>query len=506
MNSFAELQPFDQFNQELQAQVHPPDWRNPEAKGRYNLVVIGAGTAGLVAAAGAAALGAKVALVERASMGGDCLNTGCVPSKALIRCARAAADVRGAGRFGVQPEGVVSVDFAAVMERMRRLRASLSHHDSAARFAQLGVDVFLGEARFTSADSVEVCGQRLQFSRALIATGARARTPQVAGLKEAGYLTNDSIFSLTALPARLTVIGGGPLGCELAQTFMRLGSQVTLIISGPRIMPRDDPEAAGIVEAAMEREGLEILRDTEVLGAQAEGAEKVLSVKGREGKRQLRSDEVLVAIGRVPNVEHLGLEAAGVVYDVAKGVRVNDFLQSSNRRIYAAGDVASGHKFTHMADAMARIVLRNALFFGRRRVSALAVPWCTYTDPEVAHVGLDAEQARTRGLEVQTITIPLSQVDRAVLDGEEAGYFRVHLKRGSDRILGATLVSRHAGESISMITAMMTAGKGLALLAETIHPYPTQAEVIKRAADAYNKSRLTPAAGALLKKVLSWRR
>ncbi|MCC6795054.1 MAG: mercuric reductase [Candidatus Hydrogenedentes bacterium] len=500
------LLPLDEHNVLLQARTHPPNWQNPTPSGRYNFVVVGAGTAGLVAAAGAAGLGAKVALIERGLLGGDCLNYGCVPSKALIRCARAAADVRDAQQFGVSIVGKPEVDFAAVMERMRKLRAKLSTHDSAERFRDLGVDVYLGDAMFTGKNSISVRQQRIEFSKSVIATGARAVAPTIDGLDKAGFLTNETVFSLTELPPRLGIIGAGPIGCELAQTFARLGSKVTLIEAGPGIMPREDRDAAEIVHAALQRDGVVILCGGKAAYVKTNGAEKVLVLECDTHIREVRVDELLVGVGRAPNVDLLNLSAAEVEYDRHTGVRVNDRLQTTNPDIYAAGDVASQYKFTHAADAMARIVLRNALFFGRDKVSALTIPWCTYTDPEVAHVGLSQQDAEKKGIATQVIDIPMSAVDRAVLDGEDEGFVRVVLKRGTDNILGATLVARHAGEMISEITAIMTAGIGLSSLAKTIHPYPTQADVLKKAADAYNRQRLTPRVKSMFETLLAWRR
>lgn len=500
------LSPFDEHNRLLRSRARPPEWTNPTPTGPYNLVVIGAGTAGLVAAAGAAGLGAKVALIERGLMGGDCLNFGCVPSKALIRCARAMADVRRAAEFGIAVPGNPGVDFAAVMARMRRLRAQLSSHDSAQRFLELGVDVYLGEAIFTGRDSVDVNGQALRFSKALIATGSRAAIPPIEGIQETGYLTNETAFSLTELPPRLAVIGAGPIGCELAQAFARFGSRVTLIEIAPRILPKDDPDAARVVSASMDREGVAIVCGGEVKSIRREGDECVLHLD-RSGTAQIvRADRILVGVGRAPNVASLNLDAAGVECVAKDGVIVNDYLQTTNPRIYAAGDVASPYKFTHAADAMARIVLRNALFFGREKASKLTIPWCTYTDPEVAHVGLNQQEIDRRGLPVQTIEVPMRGVDRAVLDGDEEGFLRVYLRKGSDRIVGATLVARHAGDLISEFTAAMTSRVGLCALAQTIYPYPTQAEVIKKAADAYNRRRLTPAVKRAFAALLAWRR
>jgi pyruvate/2-oxoglutarate dehydrogenase complex dihydrolipoamide dehydrogenase (E3) component len=493
MGKAPELLPRDEFNDRLVTNLHPAGWVNPEPSGRYNIVVIGGGTAGLVTAAGAAGVGAKVALVEKALMGGDCLNSGCVPSKALIRSSRAAADVRAAAAFGVTvPEGT-KVDFPAVMERMRRLRAEISRHDSAARFRdELGVDVFLGEGKFTGHDCAEVDGKTLVFRKAVIATGARAFRPPVPGLEEAGFLTNESVFSLTDRPRRLAVIGAGPIGCELAQTFRRLGSDVTLLDMAPQILMREDRDAALMIEKVFRREGIELVLGCRIARVERGDGEKLihLSCEGRE--EVVAVDEILVGAGRVPNVENLGLEAAGVAYDSKTGVHVDERLRTSNSRIYAAGDICSRYQFTHTADAAARIVIQNALFRGRKKYSALTIPWCTYTDPEIAHVGLYEGEAREKGIDVDTFTVSMSDIDRAVLEGEEEGMVRVHVKKGTDRILGATIVARHAGEMISEISVAIAGGMGLGAIGGVIHPYPTQAEAIRRAADEYRRTKLTP--------------
>jgi pyruvate/2-oxoglutarate dehydrogenase complex dihydrolipoamide dehydrogenase (E3) component len=502
-----ELTPWDEHNRALVARVHPSDWTNPTPAGRYNLVVVGAGTAGLVAAAGAAALGARVALVERHLMGGDCLNVGCVPSKALVRAARAWTDVRRAAEFGLRAPAGLQGDFGAVMERMRRLRASLSPTDSAARFRALGVDVFLGEGRFTAPDTLRVGDAVLRFSRALVATGARASVPSIPGLADVGYLTNETVFDLTTLPARLAVIGAGPLGCELAQAFARFGAAVTLLDRGSQVLGREDADAAACVHEALARDGVRLALGGAITRVERGPAGEVrLHVEGPAAGAPLAVDAVLVGAGRTPNVEGLGLEAAGVALDPRRGIRVDDRLRTTNHRIFAAGDVCSEHRFTHNSDAQARIVVRNALFLGRARVSALTLPWCTYTDPEVAHVGLSERQAQARGLGVRTFVQPLRDVDRAVLDGETDGFVKVHVRAGSDRIVGATIVARHAGEMLPELTLAMSAGVGLGALASVVHAYPTQADAIRRLGDAYNRTRLTPWIGRAFRTWLGWRR
>ncbi len=506
MPSPVRVDPDDPFNRELVGQVHPPEWRNPVPKGRYHLVILGAGTAGLVTAAGAAALGAKVALIEKDLLGGDCLNVGCVPSKTLIRSGRAAMEVLSAAKFGIRVPAGAAADFPAVMERVRRLRARLGAHDSAERFRGLGVDVYLGEGSFTGPDAVEVAGQTLRFKRAVIATGARAAVPPIPGLAENGFLTNETVFTLTTLPRRLAVIGGGPLGCELAQAFCRLGSQVTVLHAGPHLLEREDEDAAEIVQRAFLREGIRLFCNVNIGRVEKDGDGRAVHFRSPGQEHKLVVDEILVGAGRTPNVDRLGLQRSGVQYDSLRGVKVDDRLRTSNPRIFAAGDVCSVWKFTHAADAAARIVIQNALFLGRKRFSALTLPWCTYTDPEIAHVGWYARDAAARGLAVQTYVRELEKVDRAVADGQEEGFVKILVKKGTDRILGATIVASHAGDLISEISVAMGAGMGLKGLFSVVHPYPTQAEALPQAAGAYLRSRLTRGVKALLAAWLAWTR
>ncbi|OGP84756.1 MAG: mercuric reductase [Deltaproteobacteria bacterium RBG_13_65_10] len=415
------------------------------------------------------------------------------------------ADLRDAERFGVRVPPGSEVDFGAVMARMRRIRAEISHHDSVDRFTkELGVDVFLGNAHFSGPDTVDVNGQTLRFKRAVVATGARPVHPSIEGLSETGFLTNETIFSLTQRPRRLAVIGGGPIGCELAQAFRRLGSEVTIVEMGPQFLPREDPDAAQILADAFRREGIEVRLGTLLKQVKKRDGEKHLTLSREDSTESLAVDEILVGVGRAPNVEGLDLEAVGVAYD-GQGVRVNDRLQTSNPRIYAAGDICLSTKFTHAADFTARIVIQNALFLGRKKHSALTLPWCTYTDPEIAHVGTYAD-IQAQGLPVDTFVRPLREVDRALADGEEEGFVKIHVRRGTDRILGATIVARHAGEMISEISVAMAGGVGLSRLAQVIHPYPTQAEAIRQLGDAYNRTRLTPFLRRQLARWLAWTR
>ncbi len=497
--------PWDEHNQRLVANVHPPDWKNPTPAARYNLVVIGAGTAGLVVAAGAAGLGARVALIEKHWMGGDCLNVGCVPSKTLLRAARAAHEARTASRFGVRvPQ--VEVDFAAVMERVRAVRAGISPHDSAKRFSELGVDVFLGAARFRDSDTVEVGGVPLRFKRAVIATGARAVQPDVPSLREAGFLTNVTVFNLTELPRRLAVIGGGPIGCELAQAFQRLGAQVTLFHNKAHLLDREDADAARLVQEQFGREGIQLVFGAKLTRVESRGAEKVIHFEAKDGASSITVDEILAGAGRAPNVENLNLEGVGVEFDRKLGVRVNDHLRTTNARIFAAGDVCLHWKFTHAADFAARIVIQNALFHGRKKLSALNMPWATYTDPEIAHVGLYEHEARERGVTLDTYTVPFDKVDRAITDGDTEGFVKIHTRQGTGEILGATIVGPHAGDLISEVSVAMAAGLKLGQLASVIHPYPTVADAIRKCGDAFNRTRLTPTVKKVFARWLKWTR
>lgn len=504
--AFAEPSPMDEYNADLIAHTRPGGWRNREPAAVYNLVVIGAGPAGLVAAAGAVALGAKVALVERYLMGGDCLNSGCVPSKTILRSARFYADLRNAADFGGQDPGRVHIDFGKAMARMRGIRAHISHDDSAERFRELGVDVFFGEATFVNARTVVVDGKDLRFRKAVIATGSRAASPTIEGLDEAGYLTNETVFNLTERPERLMVVGGGPLGCELAQAFARLGCQVTIAQKEPQFLPKEERDAADILAHALARDGIQVRLNTEVRKVTTQGGERRVQLISYDQESTVDVDELLVGTGRVPNVDGLNLEAAGVSYDEERGVHVDDYMRTSNRRIYAAGDVALEHQYTHMADATARIVIQNALFLGRKKLSALTIPWCTYTDPEIAHVGIYVREAREQGIPVKTFTVPMSEVDRAITESEEEGFVKIHIRDGTDTILGATIVARHAGEMINEISLAMVAGIGLKTISRVIHSYPTQAEAIRKAADAYTRTRLTPLMRKLTTRWLAWSR
>ncbi|MGB8326689.1 MAG: FAD-dependent oxidoreductase [Steroidobacteraceae bacterium] len=469
----------DEAEREWRELVFPSGYRNPEPADRYNLVVVGAGPAGLVASIAAAGLGARVALVERHAMGGDCLNVGCVPSKTVLSQA-------SAGR-----------PFSEAFAEVRRVRAAIAHHDSVERYAAAGVHVFLGDASFEDAHTVRVGELRLRARKTLIATGARPLIPAVPGLRELDPLTNETVFAPRSQPARLAVLGGGPIGCELAQAFARLGTEVDLIEMQPRLLPSDEPDAAAVLARALEADGVRLHLGVGVkTGARSASGRKALTLSDA---RLLEVDEVLVAAGRVRNVDGLELERAGVHFDARTGITVNARLQTSHPDIYAAGDVSSRLQFTHAADAQARIVVRNALFLGRARADRLVIPWCTYTRPEVAHVGDTRAALQQAGHAFVPLRVNFAELDRGRTDAAGDGFAEVLLAAGTDRILGATIVGKDAGEQIALLVLMMSAGLGLGAVSSLVLPYPTRAEYLRRMADAWNRSRLTPATAGLLR-------
>ena len=478
-----------------------------KGEGVYNVVVIGAGTAGLVTAAGTAGLGGRVALIERNLMGGDCLNFGCVPSKALISSARLIQQIRDAEKWGLdqqQPQFA----FEKIFDRMRARRAKIAPNDSQERFESLGVDVFRGEARFVSPHEIEVNDQALRARNFVIATGSRAAIPKIEGIDTVPYFTNETIFDeLKGKPESMIVLGGGPIGCELAQTFRRFGVEVTILQRGDQLLPREDRDVAEFFERRLINEGVRIIKNVRGRSVAISDAGKVTlefldRQSGRLAERTLFADALLIAIGRTPNFRRLDLKSAGVDVNES-GVRVNDYLQTSQRHIYAAGDVIGPFLFTHMADSQARVIVRNILVpfqFLRQKMDYSVVPWCTYTDPEVAHVGLGEKEAKQKNVDYDLFVVPLEDLDRAVVESEDAGFVKVLTARGSDKILGATMVGPHAGDLLHEFVLAMKAGIGLGTVASIIHAYPTFAELARKAGDKYNKTRLTPRA----KKVFSW--
>jgi pyruvate/2-oxoglutarate dehydrogenase complex dihydrolipoamide dehydrogenase (E3) component len=474
--------------------------RSEKGQGKYNVVVIGAGTAGLVTAAGTAGLGGRVALVEAHKMGGDCLNFGCVPSKGLIASAKLIQHIRDGENLGLR-EMVPEFDFQDVFASMRKRRAIIEPNDSAERFEGLGVDVFLGRARFVSPHEVEVDGARLHARNFVIATGTKATVPDISGLSGIKYYTNETIFDeLPAAPASLLVVGGGPIGCELSQVMNRLGVEVILVQQSPRLLPRDDAEAAEIVQRHLHEEGVRILAGSRVIKLENKSGKTAATIESPRGVETVLVEAVLLAAGRTPNTEGLNLEAAGVRYG-EKGVDVDASLTTSQSHIFACGDIAGPHRFTHAADYQARIVVRNILIpWIKAKADYTWIPWVTYTEPELAHTGLNAEQARKRGIPHDVHRFEWSDNDRAVTDGDTTGFIKVVTAAGKDRILGATVVGSQAGNVLHELLIAGKYGIGLAQLSSTIHAYPTLSQGVQRVGDLYQKKRLTPTVA----KIFTW--
>ncbi len=457
---------------------------------KYDLCIIGGGPAGISAARLAAFNGATVALFERDRLGGNSLNTGCIPSKSIIRTGRLYADIRDARALGAESPPPMADNFAETMQRARDIQARIARHESPESLAADGIDVFFGAVAFSGPRQLTTAGgENVFFKKALVCTGSRARDPDIPGLADIGYQSNETVFAMAKLPERMMVIGGGPLGCELAQAFCRLGCKVSLVHSEPKFLPMEERDAAQLLSDALSRDGVEIHLNTVATAARMVDGKKQVDLLSNGYAFSVTVDEVLTGTGRAPNVEGLGLEKAGVKFDTQAGIGVDDFLCTSNSRVYAAGDVCLPYKFTHMAEASADMAVRNALFFGHCRLSRRHIPWCTYTDPEIAHIGLYVDEANALGIPLKTYTILMLDVDRAITDGEDEGFVKIQVLQGTERIMGATIVARHAGEMINEISLAMQAGIGLSALTEVIHAYPTQAGAIKLAADACRRDR-----------------
>ncbi|HEU4451770.1 MAG TPA: mercuric reductase [Longimicrobium sp.] len=456
---------------------------------RYDLAVIGGGTAGLVSSAVSAGIGARTALIEQHRLGGECLWTGCVPSKAIIRCAAVLASARRAADYGIEVTDA-RADFPRVMDRVRAAIATIEPHDSPERFRGLGVDVIQGRARFLSPDEAEVDGRRVRAKKWIVATGSRTAVPDLPGLKDAGYLTHENVWELDALPESMLVLGGGPIGVEMAQAFARLGSRVTVVSSGAHVLDREDPEIAAILHRQLVREGIALEMETKATAVRVEGGMKIVSVRGPGGDTEHRVAEILVATGRHANVDGFGLREIGVEA-TEKGIVVDDSLRTSVSTIWAVGDVVGPHRFTHVADYQARIATPNALFPIRRKVDYRVVPWCTYTEPEVARVGLTEAEARERwGAAAGVFRYDHHSLDRAVCDGEPEGLTKMILDP-KGRIAGAHVVGPRAGETIHEAVLALRHRLKLSDLSGMIHVYPTYPESLKRAADGYLREKFS---------------
>ena len=485
-------------------------WRRP-ARFDRNLVVIGAGSAGLVSAYIAATVKAKVTLVERARMGGDCLNTGCVPSKALIRSARLLSQIRNSKKYGIR-EASAQFDFAEVMERVQRVVREIEPHDSAERYTSLGVECLAGDAKITSPWTVQVrAGESVRSltTRAIvIAAGARPFVPPIPGIDKVEVLTSENLWDLRELPRRLVVLGGGPIGCELAQAFARLGSQVTQVEMLPRLLVREDPDVSALIAARFREEGINVLVGHRAKQVMVEGEKKILLCESEGKGIGVEFDALLCAVGRVPNTEGFGLEELGIPVTKARTVETNEYLQTLYPNIYACGDVAGPYQFTHTAAHQAWYAAVNALFGGLRKFRAdyAVIPWATFTDPEVARVGLNETEAKERGVACEVTTYGLDDLDRAIADSEAHGFVKVLTVPGRDRILGATIVGSHAGELIAEFITAMKHGIGLNKILGTIHIYPTFAEANKYAAGAWKKAHAPQGVLRLLERFHAWMR
>ena len=462
----------------------PAGYRNPEPKARYHVVVVGAGTAGLITAIGAAGLGARVALIEREAMGGDCLNVGCVPSKALLEFTRRAAG---------------AADFDDAFTWLRKVRAEISEHDSVERYTQNGVDVFLGSAHLLDDTTVQVGDQRLNARRIVLATGARAAIPPIPGLAECEPLTNETLFDLREAPASLAILGAGAVGCEMAQAFVRLGVEIQLFEMADRVLPLEEPEASAVIAQALQRNGVTLHLNAPVSKISRHDSK----VTVHSPDVQVTVDKILVAAGRRANIEDLNLDVVGV--DTAAGlVKVDRRLRTSNPRIYAAGDVCSRAQFTHNADAQARVVVQNALFAPTASTDSLIIPHCTYTDPEVAHVGQSKAELRQESVGFNVYRVAFGDLDRGRTQGDTEGFVEVLTAKGGDQILGATIVGHDAGEQIAGLCIAMSHHIGLGGLGKAVLPYPTRAEYLRRLADAYNRTRLTPTTKRIMAQWFRW--
>jgi pyruvate/2-oxoglutarate dehydrogenase complex dihydrolipoamide dehydrogenase (E3) component len=462
-----------------------PGWRNPTPRPHYDLVIVGAGPAGLAGARAARAAGLTVAIVERDRLGGNSLNLGSIPSKSIIRTGRAFEALSNSRKFGGPPGSDRLADLSVVMARMRRIRSRIAEYCSIERLSRSGIDVFFGDAQFAGRTSLAVASIELHFAKALIATGARPRTCDIPGLEKAGYLTSATLFGIEDLPKRLAVIGGGPLGCEMAQAFAHMGAQVTILQNDPKFLPREERDAAELLSLSLSRSGVITRLNTAIISVQSRGGEKSIVAETTGARYSLVVDEILLSVGRRENIEQLDLATADIDQAADGGVGVDDFLRTSNPAVFAAGDVCMAHKFTNIAEATGRMAILNAFSDAGHRKSRMIVPWCTYCDPEIAHVGMHIREARHRSIPFKSFTIMMQDVDRAITDGRDNGFVKIHVREGTDEIIGATIVASRASEMINEISVLMNAKVGLRRVAAMLHTYPSQSDAIRLAAVAY---------------------
>jgi pyruvate/2-oxoglutarate dehydrogenase complex dihydrolipoamide dehydrogenase (E3) component len=457
--------------------------------GVFDLVVVGGGAAGMTSALLAASKGSRVALIEEAALGGECFNTGCIPSKSIIRTSRLYSDMMNAENFGGKVPPNIKIDFGDVMARMRRIKTQISSHLSFAHLQKMGVEVYWGRARFSGPRSVMVAGQSFEFKKCILAVGAKPMIPDIPGLAEAGYLTSENVFNLETLPESLLVLGGGAIGCELAQAFCRLGSRVYIVQDAPMFLDNVERDGAQILSDALALDGIEIHLNSTVLQIRKLGDKKVIDIIDDGNKCTVSVTDILVGVGQIATTQDLDLDAADIRSGERGAIEADKYFRSSNPDIFVVGSASSKEGLSHIPVAAARCATLNALFGERQTISEEANAWCIYTDPEISHIGLQVIDARKRGIPVKTFTVLMHQVDRAIADSEDKGFVKIHVREGTDQILGGTIVSRHAGDIVNAISLAMSAGIGLCDFAKIHLPYPTQGDAIKMAAMQYDINR-----------------
>ena len=512
----------DEHNAELLDCVRPIRWQDPEPEPMYNMVAIGAGAGGLVTALGVAGVGGKSAICEKNLFGGDCLNTGCVPSKALISAAKHVHNVRQGSKYGITCAGEFKVDFQKVMESIRKKRATIGHHDACDRFIKdYGIDIFLGHAKFIDQNTIECNGKKLKFARAVIASGGRPYVPIIPGIENVYYYTSENIFNIVTRPQNIVIIGGGPIGAELGQSFQRLGCKVTFLLKSSRFLNKEDPDAAKIVKNKLEKEGCtfytnvkyNMIESSNDLSSSPPNIQKssrcvihlLRTTESHNKTLSIHCDILILACGRLPNVNGMNLEAAGVKFDEKRGIHIGETMRTSNSKIYAVGDCCQSQHFTHMADQMARTVIKNACFFGSGKYTEMVIPRVTYTDPELAQVGLNKIELAEQGIEFSEYIYDFKESDRAICDDDLQGFIKFYTVKNTPTILGCVIVCARAGEMIGEAALAMSNKLTLSHIYNTVHPYPTYSESFRAAAGKWANTKLTTNAKVMLRKLLKFR-